>query len=62
MKTELKITPLDLQSINEASVAFRKLSIALRKLDRRTKFEKFYDSVSNFLFGGKSTLPKELKQ
>lgn len=44
--------------VAESTIAFIKLSIVLKKIDNRSKFEKLYDSVSNFLFGGKSFFTK----
>lgn len=47
-----------LKSAEETSVSVRRLITSLEQIDNRSKFEKFYDSVSDFLFGGKSFFTK----
>lgn len=61
MKTALKIKVAlhpDWKKIDDAAIAMKRLSFALVKMDNRSKFEKFYDSVSDFIFGGKSFFTK----
>ena len=61
MKPNLKFQVVlhpDWKKIEDAAIAIKQLSIALEKLDNRSKFDKFYDSVSNFLFGGKAFFTK----
>lgn len=61
-KVEIKFDTKDLeQSVNNAISAFENLSVILRKIDRRTIFEKAIDWVSYKLFGGKSCMPNELR-
>lgn len=49
------------KTIIDASVAMRKLSIVLHKLDNRSPFEKFYDFMTDLISNGKSFAPNELK-
>ncbi|MHC0441595.1 hypothetical protein [Flavobacterium sp. 3-210] len=76
MKTELKnqirIHPdfkKAILAVNNLNVALQKeglcqaleeFRIALSKHDNRSIFEKFYDSVSEFLFGGQSFFTKSI--
>ena len=48
----------DLEKIEHSVKQINNFANTLRKLDNRSRFEKFYDSVSNFLFGGKSFFTK----
>lgn len=56
---KLNVSMVDFsKAFENASASMRRLESSLRKIDNRSKFEKFYDSVSNFLFGGKSFFTK----
>jgi hypothetical protein len=65
MKSKLKLPVVEAARLNEAfkeaNVQCKSLSKALRKNDPRSWFEKFYDSMTNLLSGGKSFAPNELK-
>lgn len=44
-----------------ASKSFIEFHKSINLLKRKSRFERFYDSVTNFLSGGKSFAPNELK-
>ena len=49
------------KSSGNAIKALLQVQETINKLDRRSRFERFYDYMSNLINGGKSIAPSELK-
>jgi len=48
-------------SLQKTANSFKDLAVVLNKIDKRSRFEKFYDFMTDLLSDGRSFVPKELK-
>lgn len=65
MKPKVKITITEAEQLQlilkESGVSIPSLNFAIHQAKKKSLFERFYDGAGNFLSGGKSFSPQELK-